>query len=613
VRHLPLVLLLAACKNPEDTDPADTDGDTDVTGDGKLRFTVLHTNDWQSHLVGSGPNAEYTPLTTGDDGTIGGAARLKALVTKIRDEKEHQVVLFDAGDWMAGALFQELRTSHAAELQLMQDIGYDAITLGNHEFDWGPAVLGEMISKADSLGVTVPIVASNTVPDPVDAADDPLEAHFTSGRIRETMVLELENGLTLGLFGLVGDGAAQITPAVEPASFTPAAEAAAAAVADLEAQGVDLVFAINHVGVDLRDPSNSEDQILATEVPGIDVIVGGHSHTPLTEPIVTNGTVIVQAGQHTERLGQLDLAFDPETGTLEVEAYTLHTLDDTVVGDAAVAEKVDGFVDALDAGPVGEMGYAFAQPVVELPGDVRDGACVESPVGHLVTDAFVGHLNDLGIEPPIDVAFEAQGVLRGGLKAGETGVEAFSDVFEILPLGKGLDDRPGYALVHFWVTPAELRDACEVTASIAPDYGCNYWFEISGLRCTMNMSGLKTMRVYQVELWTGSEWTTLDISTDNADLYHIAVDSYVASLLGLLDPLSSGALSVVAKDADGVPYSTLDEMLVDADPELPGIQEVKLWEALVGYAESFPDSDGDGVPELPETYLEPAGRVVGYE
>ena len=156
--------------------------------DGKQRFTILHTNDWQSHMLGWGPNAEYTPDTTGDDATVGGLARTKTLVESIRATSEHPVVLYDGGDWMAGALFQLLATSHAAELQMMQEIGYDAITIGNHEFDWGPAVLGDMIAHADSLGVEVPILAANIHPNTEDPGDDSLEAHFNSGRIQPTMV-----------------------------------------------------------------------------------------------------------------------------------------------------------------------------------------------------------------------------------------------------------------------------------------------------------------------------------------------------------------------------------------------------------------------------------------
>ena len=93
--------------------------------------TILHTNDWHSHLQGQAPNAEYTPGTTGDDLTRGGAARVAAEVAALREAATDPVLVFDAGDWMDGTLFQLLRTDQAAELQVLDAIGYDAVTIGN--------------------------------------------------------------------------------------------------------------------------------------------------------------------------------------------------------------------------------------------------------------------------------------------------------------------------------------------------------------------------------------------------------------------------------------------------------------------------------------------------
>ncbi|MBW1881329.1 MAG: metallophosphoesterase, partial [Deltaproteobacteria bacterium] len=245
-------------------------------------LTILHTNDWQSHMLGQGPNLEYTPGSTDDDGTLGGVARLKTLVDEIRAGADHPVLLFDSGDFMAGALFQMLVTEEAAELQMMEHIGYDAITLGNHEFDWGPQTVGEMITTADGLGVGVPILAANVVPNPDDPGDDALAAHIDSGRIQDSMVLEVGEDLKIGLFGALGDGAQQVTPGVAPASFSPFLEAAGEAVAELEASEPDLVIALSHAGVE-------EDIELALEDLGIEVILGGHSHTALAEPIQMRG------------------------------------------------------------------------------------------------------------------------------------------------------------------------------------------------------------------------------------------------------------------------------------------------------------------------------------
>ncbi|MBA2319970.1 MAG: bifunctional metallophosphatase/5'-nucleotidase [Deltaproteobacteria bacterium] len=612
VRLVPLLLAtLAACSGDKDVEADDSPGDTDTTdpppADGKLRVTILHTNDWQSHMLGWSPNHEYTPDVTGDDGTVGGLARTATLVNGIRDASSWPVVLLDGGDWMAGDLFQLLGESHAAELQVMQAMRYDAITLGNHEFDWGPDTLGRIVTQGDENGVAVPIVASNTVTDPADPADDGLEAHFASGRIQATYRMTLDNGLTLGLFGIVGDSAASVAPAAAPTTFLAAIDASAAVVPTLA--DVDLVIGITHNGV-TDDPATSPDDLLASAVPGIDVIVGGHSHTPLFEHRTANGTVIVQAGSHTQYLGQLDLAFDGTTW--EVEAYTLHELDDTIPGDPAITALVDSFVAALEDGPLQEMGYGFDEPIASLPGDLTYRECEESTIGDYVTDAYKYAANQRIGDDPIDVAFETQGVIREGLLHGASGVQGFSDLFRVLPLGGPIDGIPGYPLVHFYVTAAELADACEVTASVTPFYGCNYFVEQSGLRCTLDLVNPPFTRVELVEIQEGETYVPLDISAANTELYHVAVDSYVASLMYTLEDLSSGLVAITPKDASGTPYADLDDAIFDGDPLTVAVEEVKLWQALVEYSASFPDTTGDDLPDVPERYLDPDGRILGF-
>ncbi len=590
----------------EDTGDADT-GEPDL---GPARLTILHTNDWQSHMLGWGPNQEYTPDTDGDDTTVGGLARLKTLVDEIRAASVDPVVLYDGGDWMAGALFQLLATSHASELQMMQLIGYDAIALGNHEFDWGPEVLAQMIMKGDELGVEVPILASNTVPNPEDAGDDALEALFDSGRIQDVRVDTLDNGVTVGLFGLVGDEAARITPAVAPASFEDAEVAAAAAVEALQAMDVDIIIGLSHNGVG-ESGTPAGDELIAANVPGIDVIVSGHSHTALHEPVVVGDTVIVQAGAYTRYLGQLDIVQD-DAGDWSVEAYTLHELTDETLGDPAVTEQVAGFVAALEAGPLAELGYSFDQELFHIPGDVAIDHCRESGLGDFITDAYRYTLNGYGLGDEVVAAFESPGVIRDNLVAGETGIESFSDAFRVLPLGLGSDDVPGYGLVTFYASPRDLKSTCETTASIPAMEGCDYFIEVSGIRCHIDPERSFGNKARGVDLWLDGEWVELDIH-DTETLYRVAVDSYVASLMNILAGLTFDAIVIQPKLADGTIVEDTSTLLYDKDPDTEGVQEVKLWEALISYAESFPDTDGDGLPEIPEEYLTSGGRIIGLD
>ena len=615
-RLIPLLALATACsaemKETEygEYEPLDSGRNADDTGeppDQSERITILHTNDWQSHMLGWGPNAEYSPGTTGDDGTVGGLARAKTLIDEIRGASTNPVVLYDAGDWMAGALFQLLATSHAAELQVMQMMGYDAICLGNHEFDWGPNVLGQMIAKGDELGVTVPIVASNTVPNAEDPGDDELEALFSSGRIQHTTVQTLDNGLRVGLFGLVGDGAARISPAVAPASFSPAQEAAAEAVELLQAQDVDIIVALSHAGVG-DDNHDGEDEVIAEAVDGIDVIVSGHSHTALSEAITVGDTLIVQAGAYTRYVGELTVV-RADDGGWTMDDYTLHELDDSIVGDPAVIEVVDGFIQALDEGPLAELGTSFDEPVLHIGGDIGVNLCEESTLGNFVTDAFRYALNQYSPEDPVVAAFESQGVIRDDFVAGASGIEAFSDVFRVMPLGIGLDDVPGYGLVSFYVTPRDLKSTCEILGSIVPLEGCDYWVEPSGLRCHIDRDKSFGNTARKVELWQDDAWVELDL-TDNETLHHVAVDSYVASLMNILGGLTFDAVIIEPKRSDGTVVEDTSTLTFDKDPATEGVQEVKLWEAIMTYAASFEDVDGDGVPDLGDRYLTPEGRVI---
>jgi 5'-nucleotidase len=310
-------------------------------------------------------------------------------------------------------------------------------------------------------------------------------------------------------------------------------------------------------------------------------------------------------------LGQLDLV-QTDSGDWEIEQYQLHELNDSTMGDPEINSVVDGFVAALEAGPLAELGYNFDTPIASIEGDVAVASCSESGLGDFVTDAFRQQLTALDPEHPIDVAIESQGVIRDDFIAGVTGMESFSDFFRVMPLGFGTDDVPGYSLVHFYMSGAEVADACEVTVSISPDYGCDYYIQVSGMRCNVDMSKSMFNRVVGVELQTDTGWESIDITRQNTEMYHIAVDSYVASLMYILEGLTFGGIVVEPKDENGVPLPNQTDWIFDRDPETEGIQEVKLWEALAGYADTFSDTTGDGVPDI-VGYTEGEVRIIGFD
>ena len=151
------------------------------------RFVVLHTNDWQSRLLGYGPNSDYSPDRLDNDPTVGGVARLATLLQQRRAAVQDEPVLtLDAGDFSMGTLFHTVAREEGGELRLLGALGYDATTLGNHEFDFRPAGLAQMIEAAAHAGDApeVPILASNIHFSPHSPDDDALEALHRSGRIQ---------------------------------------------------------------------------------------------------------------------------------------------------------------------------------------------------------------------------------------------------------------------------------------------------------------------------------------------------------------------------------------------------------------------------------------------
>ena len=314
--------------------------------DGKRTFTILHTNDLHSNFIGLGPASDYTPFSTGDDKTLGGYARLAALIRQRKEARQGlgPVLILDDGDYSMGTAFGGAIRETGAELQLLSRMGYDATTFGNHEFDFGPDGLGQSIVVAAKAGHVPPIVASNTNFDEKAATLAELQRLAKDGVIRRHLVIE-RGGMRFGIFGLLGKEAVVYTQG-GAVSFPDAIETAKEMVNLLhEKEKVDVVICLSHGGVARGKDgkfTGGDDVRVAEAVPGIDVVISGHSHTALQEAIIVNGrTPVVQAGKYGQNLGELVITVDG--GKLTVESYQLHPIDDTIAGDRAIADEIDGY------------------------------------------------------------------------------------------------------------------------------------------------------------------------------------------------------------------------------------------------------------------------------
>jgi 5'-nucleotidase len=591
-------------------------------GEEKL-LTIIHTNDLHSHLIGFSPNIDYTPLRTGDDQTVGGWARIAAVIRSEKTRRTNPTLVLDAGDFLMGSLFHMVAREEALELRLMKEMGYDVVTLGNHEFDLMPHGLARILNSAHQKGGMPEIVFSNPIFHPEDSEDDTLEELFKK-RILKPYIIKEIRGIRIGIFGVFGKEAAEVSPFARPMKFRDPIETSREMVKTLrEKEKADWVICLSHGGLSKYN-SLSEDERLAKEVPGIDLIVSGHSHTKLEKPLMVDQTLIVQAGVHGKYVGVLDLAY--ENRTLKFKEYKLVPIDDTIKGDEKIQQRIESYTDLVNEKVLKNENLSFYQVLAKTDFDLKF-VDDESNLGNLIADSIRWKINRINYDRndpvmKVVVAIESNGVIRDDLLSGKTGNVAVCDLFRTVPLGfsRG-DDTMGYPLITCYFYAHEIKKTMEVLTSIYPRKGSNFFLQVSGMRFKYNPNRVIFDRV--TDIWTGSEdegYQPLDYSESNKNLYRIATNIYNATFLGYVGHFTYGILDIVPKDRSGNPvvsnnpkgnpFDVLLSLRVDLDNNKPGIQELKEWVALMDYVRDFPDKDRDGFPDIPEKYRGKLGRIV---
>ena len=413
-----------------------------AAADGKKTFTILHTNDMHTSFIGMGPAADYTPFALNDDATLGGYARLGAMIAKRKAARQGQgpVLVLDAGDYSMGTAFAAATREIGGELKLMGMMGYDATTFGNHEFDLGPDGLAKSIGVAAKAGRIPAVLASNTDFTKKDTTLADLQRLARDGVVRRYVVVE-RGGIRFGIFGLLGKEAMHYTSG-GAATFADPIETAKEIVTLLrEKEKVDLVIALSHGGVEKGKDgryTEGEDVHLPMDVPGIDVVISGHSHTFLNEATIVNDrTPVVQTGKESKCLGELVITIDGNK--LTVESYKLHPIDDSIAGDRAIAAEIDKLKKGVTAAVFASRGYSIDQPLAIAPQDLPNtysDIAASTLLANLCTDAFRKATK-------ADIGFTVNGTMRAGLTRGKTGVQTVYDVFALAPLGAGIVDHDG--------------------------------------------------------------------------------------------------------------------------------------------------------------------------
>ncbi len=577
-------------------------------------ITIVHSNDLHSHFLGAPPNIAYTPFITGDDETIGGLARIATVIKTVKQNRKNPVLVLDAGDFMMGSLFHMLSREHSFELRLLSMMGYDAVTLGNHEFDLKPDGLARILRTAHRYGQIPPLVLSNAVFSQESSKDDSLEKIFTRGIVKPYIILE-KAGLRIGIFGLLGKNAAEVAPFASPVTFDDPITSAQRMVKILrETEKADMVICLSHSGLS-ENKKRSEDETLARDVNGIDIIISGHTHTKIKKALLVNDTIIVQAWAYGKQLGVIDIAYND--GRVFLKNYKLVDIDDKIKGDTQISRQIEAFKADINRQVLAEEGLTFRKILAETDFDLFLKT-EESNLGNLIADSIRWYINKNNYNPAdpstkVVASIISNGVIRDPIVKGKTGQIAVCDVFRAIPLGIGFDDAEtmGYPLITIYVYPAELKKALEVLTSVYPLKGSDYFLQVSGIQFTYNPYRMIFDRVSEIRI--GDEengYQLLDYSESNRNLLRIGADIYNSTFLKVIGNFTWNVLDIVPKDRNGNPIDDLKTMRLDSDKQKSGIQELKEWKAVMEYIKSFPDTDGDGLPDIPEKYRKKLGRNV---
>jgi 5'-nucleotidase / UDP-sugar diphosphatase len=588
--------------------------------EGKKTFTILHTNDMHSSFIGMGPASDYTPFSLNDDSTRGGYARLATLIAERKNAARDQgpVLVLDAGDYSMGTAFAAAAREAGGELKLMSRMGYDATTFGNHEFDLGPDGLGKAIGVALKAGKIPAVVASNTNFTKDDATLADLQRLAKDGVIRRYVVIE-RGGIRFGIFGVLGKEA-QIYTSGAAASFSGAIESAQEMVKLLrETEKVDVVIALSHGGVEKGEDGryNAGDDLAVANVPGVDIVIGGHSHTELHEPIMVNGrTPVVQTGVQSRNLGELVITL--EGGKIAVQSYRLHPIDDSIAGDKAVAEQIETLKKTVTEAVFASRGYSIDQPLAIAPQDLPNtftDIAASTLLANLCTDAFRNATK-------ADIGFTSNGLMRAGLTRGTSGVQTVYDVFAVAPLGAGVvDTTAGSALVTGYFTGQDLKLLLEFFLIDSPAHPGEYFPRASGMRFRYDPSRPKFDVVTAIELGDLDRgYRAIDITGKDGRLYSLTCPLYLGVIIAAIPKYTKGKLAVVPKNKEGQPLKSRVEALdaprdnsgyllpppgtVDQGSVATGagngaVREIKEWQAIMDHLHSLPVKSKGELPTIP--------------
>ena len=565
------------------------------------QLDVLFTHDTHSHLN------SFSTIVDGEQKEVGGFAKLKTLIDERKKENPDTLIL-DGGDFSMGTLIQTVYDTEAAELRMLGYLGCDVSTFGNHEFDYRSKGLADMLTAAKDSGETVPsLVVCNVDWDSMEKnglseGQKQIQSAFENYGVKDYVVVQ-KGDVKIAVVGVFGVDALKCAPTCE-LLFKDPVESVKKTVEEIKKnETVGMIACVSHSGT-WEDEKKSEDEILAKEVPDLDLIISGHTHTELKEPIQHGNTYIVSCGEYARNLGSLSMT-QKQDGRWEMTSYKLIPVSEDIEPDQATQERIDALMDTVDTNYLTNFGYTRDEVLAENDVEFNSLGEMETKheelnLGDIMSDSYiysVEHSEDYN-GTPVDVAVVPSGCVRDTYMKGNITVE---DVYNSFSLGIGKDGLAGYPLIDVYLTGKELKLAAEVDASVS-DFMTTARLYCSGLNFTFNPHRMILNKVTDCYL-TREDGERIEIQDDQ--LYRVVTDLYTGQMLGSVMEMSYGLLKIEPKDKDGNPIENLEDQAI-----MEGDKELKAWDAIARYMKSFDDTDGNGISNVPEYYETTHGRKV---
>ncbi|MBB6467219.1 5'-nucleotidase [Aminobacter lissarensis] len=459
-------------------------------------LTIMHINDWHSRIESN--NKFESTCSAEEEGKgecIGGAARLVTAIAEQRKKLEGQnVLLLNGGDNFQGSLFYTTYKG-AVEAEFLNQMKFDAMTVGNHEFDDGEEALVPFLEK-----IQFPVLSANVHPNAQSKVGD---------RIKPSLVLEV-GGQKVGIIGAVTTDTPEVASPGPNIAIEDDIKTITAEVEKLKAEGVNKIIALTHVGY-------PRDKELIAKIPGVDVVVGGHSHSLLSNtdakaegpyPTMIDNpdgykVPVTQAASYSKYLGEFTVTFDDNGVVKEAKGDPIY-LDNSVKPDEAVLARIKEL-----GAPIEELkNKEVAETTAIIDGSRESCRARECEMGNLISDAILDRVKDQGVT----IVFQNGGGIRASI---DQGVVTMGEVLTVLPFQN--------TLATFQLSGKDIVASLEAGVSEIEE-GKGKFPQVSGLKYAFDKSvAANAGRVKSVEVMDGGAWKPID----EAKVYTVATNNYV--------------------------------------------------------------------------------------